>query len=368
MASSEDVQVPVLQSVGGPVSEVLGSDVVPAVLQSVRVEDGRTLHDPVIGSAPATVAVELRDRSADLEDDESCLESVVDLDDSSADEEAEGDEDELTDAEGSQGAASTTTVKKKKDSDNLSYVTDDDSDVAADSSEEEEEEFFVEKDGEKIPLSAAMTDDEDSSGSEAEWVPEKKERPRRAAAIAAAEKVMVQGALIDFDTHAAANAMDALSKVAEVEEDETTVEPRAQFAAAVSKASKARKIGGPKAFKVPVSEKNWWRGVYKAAALPDDVTERLIQNQAEAARKKREEAAQRKRRAAEIAAAKLAKAQQRLEEAAAATVAEIMSKPDQPKAEAEPDAQKAEPVDVDVPVVAPPAVRDPLCFCCPSSS
>ena len=250
----------------------------------------------------------------------------------------------------------------------MSYITDDDSDVAADSSEEEEEEFVVEKDGEKIPLSAAMTDDEicssdeDSSGSEAEWVPEKKERPRRAAAIAAAEKVKVQGALIDFDAHAAAKAMDALSKVAEVEEDETTVEPRAQFAAAVSKASKARKIGGPKAFKVPVSEKNWWRGVYKAAALPDDVTERLIQNQAEAARKKREEAAQRKRRAAEIAAAKLAKAQQRLEEAAAATVAEIMSKPDQPKAEAEPDAQKAEPVDVPPPVVnaAVAVVRDPL--------
>ena len=363
------MSVSMLQSSDG-VLGVHSTDVGAAILQPVRVDNGDLVPDAdVRPPAPATVAVGLepRDRSADLEDDESCLESVVDLDDSS-DEEAEGDEDELTDAEGSQGAASTTTVKKKKDSDNLSYVTDDDSDVAADSSEEEEEEFVVEKDGEKIPLSAAMTDDEDSSGSEAEWVPEKKERPRRAAAIAAAEKVMVQGALIDFDAHAAAKAMDALSKVAEVEEDETTVEPRAQFAAAVSKASKARKIGGPKAFKVPVSEKNWWRGVYKAAALPDDVTERLIQNQAEAARKKREEAAQRKRRAAEIAAAKLAKAQQRLEEAAAATVAEIMSKPDQPKAEAEPDAQKAEPVDVDVPVAAPPpAVRDPLCFCCPTS-
>jgi hypothetical protein len=173
--------------------------------------------------------------------------------------------------------------------------------IVSDNDELVEDESGTETEEDEAMESAdAVTSDSDcDSDSDGDWKPPP--RPKRKAALEASSKISECAQLDAFDTAAAAAVMDEMSR----ESAKTDAADGLAVASIANTALRAlRSKAGPKALKAPEDEEAWWRAIYRAGNLSEELVERLVTLRAEEASVRRSKAleAERKRKAAKARA------------------------------------------------------------------
>jgi len=181
------------------------------------------------------------------------------------------------------------------DSDQDSFIAPDNDELGK---EEDGSDADSEDEDEEMASSDAVTsEDETDSESDGEWKPPP--RPKRKAAADASAKISECAQLDAFDTAAAAAVMDEMSRASDKARAAEALAVASVADAVHTRAMAAKK--GPKALKAPENEEEWWRAIYRAGNLSEDLVERLVKVRADEASARRAKAlnAERKRQAKE---------------------------------------------------------------------